>query len=444
MIGATLARYFSMRFFNTIMLVFLTICGMVYVVDFVEMLRRASNRPGITVGFIALLSLLRTPSVAEQVLPFCVLFGTMTAFIELTRRLELIVARAAGVSVWQFLLPPVAIALIIGVASVGLLNPLSAEMKQRADVIETHIFGRNGQSDGDTSLWIRQTSVDGQAFLHADRARDGGTILSGVNAYVYDSKGRFEVKVQADSGRLMPGVWQLKDALISAPGEKATRVGTYLIAANVTPDHLAETFLAPESVPFWALPRLRRETDRAGLEFDQFQPAISNTSGETSAARRDGSDRSGFFVKIFPIWWDRQDGWRWSRRGFRALPPDQDGRRSRLIGPFECFRRSLVAGDCRQHARSAGSPAPGGRLMGRRSCPTDRFAFARAAGHAPGLTRVEPGTPPARLFRRRDLLRRAVARLDSSWLGGIGAKHRGKDKPDTARRPETENVHPGG
>ena len=39
-IGSTLGRYLSLRFFNTIMAVFLAIIGMVYVFDFVEMLRR--------------------------------------------------------------------------------------------------------------------------------------------------------------------------------------------------------------------------------------------------------------------------------------------------------------------------------------------------------------------------------------------------------------------
>ena len=270
MIGPTLARYLSLRFFSTIMLVFLTICGMVYVVDFVELLRRASNRPGVTATFIALLSFLRTPSVAEQVLPFCVLFGTMTAFIDLTRRLELVVARAAGVSVWQFLVPPIGIALLIGVASIGVLNPVSAEMKQKADVFETEIFGRSGQSQGDSSLWMRQTSVDGQAYLHGDTALKGGTILTGVQAYLYDPKGHFDEKVEADSARLLPGVWQLTNALIAMPGEPSQHVGTYLIASDITPDRLAETFLTPEAVPFWALPRLRSEANNAGLDSTSF------------------------------------------------------------------------------------------------------------------------------------------------------------------------------
>ena len=270
MIGVTLGRYLSLRFFNTIMMVFVTICGMVYVVDFVEMLRRAGNRPGITAGFIAMLSFLRTPTVAEQILPFCVLFGTMTAFIDLTRKLELVVARAAGVSVWQFLLPPVAIAVLIGIASVGLLNPVSAGMKQQADAIETRLFGRPGQQEGDTSLWIRQTSVDGQAILHAKESKNDGTLLKGVTAYVYEQNGHFEAKVAADRAELLPGAWKLDNALISAPGETATRVGTYLLAGNIAPQYLAETLLTAESVPFWSLPRVTRETAVAGLDPTSF------------------------------------------------------------------------------------------------------------------------------------------------------------------------------
>lgn len=271
MIGATLGRYLSWRFFSTIMLVFLTICGMVYVVDFVELLRRAANRPGVTASFVALLSFLRTPSVAEQILPFCVLFGTMTAFIDLTRRLELIVARAAGVSVWQFLVPPIGIALFIGIMSVAVLNPMSAQMKQRADIFENEIFGTSGQGSGDdTALWIRQTSIDGQAYLHAKKSAKGGVELTGVEAYLYDPKGEFLEKVTAKTAQLQPGVWQLKDAVVAAPGEPPAKVSTYLIASKVTPNNLAETFLTAESVPFWSLQKMGKEASDAGLDSTGF------------------------------------------------------------------------------------------------------------------------------------------------------------------------------
>ncbi len=269
-IGSTLGRYLSVRFLRTIMAVFLAIIGMVYVFDFVEMLRRTNGMPGVTAGFVAVLSLLRTPSVAEQILPFCVLFGTMTAFLDLSRKFELIVARAAGVSVWQFLVPPVAIALLIGVLSVAMFNPISAEMKQRADAIETQLFGRGGRH-GDTTMWIRQTSVDGEAILRAADSLKSGTLLTSVTAYVYEPDGRFEERVQAERATLLPGVWKLQNAEISAPGEEARQVGTYLLATDLSPDQLSENFLTPDSVPFWSLPRLRQESEQAGLDSTGFR-----------------------------------------------------------------------------------------------------------------------------------------------------------------------------
>src|SRR5208283_5948453 len=112
---------------------------LIYVVDLVEMLRRSGDAPKATAVLMAALSFLRTPTVAEQALPFAVLFGSMIAFLNLSRKLELVVARAAGVSVWQILAPPVFVILIVGAVSFGLYNPASAWMKERSDEIENSV-----------------------------------------------------------------------------------------------------------------------------------------------------------------------------------------------------------------------------------------------------------------------------------------------------------------
>jgi lipopolysaccharide export system permease protein len=266
MIGVTLGRYLSARFFSMIAAVFLTLFGLVYLIDFVETLRRAGDKPGASAGFIAFLAFLRTPAVTEQVLPFCVLFGTMAAFLNLSRRLELIVARAAGISVWQFLVPPLGIALLLGIASVTILNPISAQMKQRADGIENELFGGNGRKEGDTSVWIRQKSVDGQAIIRVDAITNGGSTLKSVTAYVYEPSGRFEARIDADSAKLLPGVWQLQNAKVSSPGEDTQTVGIYLLATTLSPDQVAQTVASPDSVPFWDLPAFREQIETAGLD----------------------------------------------------------------------------------------------------------------------------------------------------------------------------------
>src|SRR5690606_18849554 len=90
----------------TVMALFAVFAGtlvLIFVIDFVELLRQASDVPDISVIPLMIVSLERTPSVAERALPFAVLFGAMAAFLQLSRKLELVVARASGISAWQFL-----------------------------------------------------------------------------------------------------------------------------------------------------------------------------------------------------------------------------------------------------------------------------------------------------------------------------------------------------
>jgi lipopolysaccharide export system permease protein len=266
MIGWTLGRYLSGRFLLTIAAVFLMISGMIYVVDYVELLRRAANIQGISAGYIAYLSALRVPSITEQIMPFCVLFGTMATFLILSRKLELLVARAVGVSVWGLLVPPITIAAVVGIASVVLLNPLYASMKHRADGIEARLFGRNGTKTNDTTVWIRQKSVDGEAFIKAGKVSPDGTALTSATAYVYDHAGAFEQRIEAQAGTLLPGVWLFNHARVIVAGEEDFAAGTYLLATNLSADEVLRGTINPDSVPFWDLLKMRAAADVAGLD----------------------------------------------------------------------------------------------------------------------------------------------------------------------------------
>jgi lipopolysaccharide export system permease protein len=265
MIGRTLGFYFGSRFVKSVAVVFFTIFGLIYMVDFVEMLRRTADIPNVNAIMVAWLSLLHTPTISEQILPFAVLFGAMASFITLTRKLELVVARAAGVSVWQFLTPPIVAALAIGLLAAGVYNPLSATMKQRADEIETGVF-KNKYLIGITSMWIRQKSADGQSILRAEASSDRGMRLANVSAFVFDSNGKFLERVDADDAEMVSGEWRLNHVIVTAPGVDPRRADVYHLATNLLPSQVVQSFVAPESVSFWSLPRLVEDTEGAGLD----------------------------------------------------------------------------------------------------------------------------------------------------------------------------------
>src|SRR3546814_11355952 len=113
-------------------------------------------------------------------MPFTVLFAAMATFWRLTRSHELVVARAAGVSVWQFLLPVLGSSVVIAGLAVSGLNPLAAALLGRYERLEAS-YVHNQQSMlavSETGLWLRQAEDAGQSVIHeigraSGRARVG-------------------------------------------------------------------------------------------------------------------------------------------------------------------------------------------------------------------------------------------------------------------------------
>jgi lipopolysaccharide export system permease protein len=271
MIGFTLGRYLLLRFLFTILAVFGTVFVLIYLVDFLEMMRRAGDTPGGTTALVAKLSLYRTPSVAEQVFPFAVLFGSMAALLQLSRKLELVVARAAGISAWQFLQPGLLLALVLGTASIAVYNPLSAALKQQAADLESTLFARNLQAVANKEVWLRQRSVDGQAVIRAEAAVEGTTGLAQATIFTFDDSGVFQERIEAREAVLHEGFWVLTDVRVISSGVQPQTYATYHLASNLDPSQVRQTFTPAQSVPFWDLPAKIDQTERAGLDATRYR-----------------------------------------------------------------------------------------------------------------------------------------------------------------------------
>lgn len=271
MIGWTLGAYLFRRFSTSIAAVFAAVAALIALLDFIEMFRRLSDIPNGSALEAAYLTALRAPSICEQTLPFVVLAGSMFAFLSLSRRMELIVARAAGVSVWQFLTPPICVGALVGLLSVGAYNPVAALLKQRADAVETSIFGKPGDQNSDAGLWVQQSSVDGQAIIRAGHASDGGAVLADVSVFLFDNDDVYQERVEAARATLLPGRWTLDGAKVYRIGAPPEAHASYILATDLTPAQVTQSFVSPDDVPFWSLPGTIRSTVRAGLDAASYQ-----------------------------------------------------------------------------------------------------------------------------------------------------------------------------
>jgi len=266
-LGGTLVRYFGLRFLSAVLLVFVGIFVLVGLLDYIELMRRASDIPNVSAILVAKTSFYRVPQVTERVMPFCVLIGAMSCYLNLSRRLELVVARSAGMSAWQFISPAVVVAFVLGILATTIYNPVAAVLEEQSKRYEAELFGKASTQmvTSGGPQWVSQRTAEGQAIINAKSSRDQGISLSGVTVFTFDSANHFKQRIEARAAVLEPGVWRLLDARIDALGALPVDVEDYRLKTSLTPEQVRESFATPETVPFWELPLYINIAEHAGL-----------------------------------------------------------------------------------------------------------------------------------------------------------------------------------
>lgn len=263
----SLSRYIGRRFLASIGLVFLVVVGVAFLIDVVNLGERAASRDGTGFGLVLMMSAMRLPYIAQKVLPFAVLFGTMLTYIWLTRTNELIVSRAAGISAWQFLLPSLVLALALGAFVITVFSPLSAAMIARFERLEAeHLRGQESLlSVSPGGLWLREGDAGRQFVIHADRIAQSGAELEQVVIFVFEGEDHFVERVDAGRAVLRDGYWALDDVLVTGPDMTAEEIPHLELATELTVHRIQDSFASPETMSFWALPAFIDTMEEAGF-----------------------------------------------------------------------------------------------------------------------------------------------------------------------------------
>jgi lipopolysaccharide export system permease protein len=254
MIFGTLSRYFFRRYVVTTMWFLIGMSAITFLLDFSETASRISNFPGYTLGGAVLLTAVRLPLILQQTIPFVALFVGITVLIGLNRKYELVVARAAGISVWQFMLPFIAGSLILGVLTVVALNPLAAWGQRQATQFETAWRGQDNAMIRALQVpWLRQISGRDDVIIGAKTVLENGTLLMDAVLVHFDSSGQVILRQDAASAKLEDGYWQLNNVVERKPGEIPVRKASEQLRTNLKQDFIKERLTAPETIGFFDL-----------------------------------------------------------------------------------------------------------------------------------------------------------------------------------------------
>ncbi|MGA3400565.1 MAG: LPS export ABC transporter permease LptG [Acetobacteraceae bacterium] len=269
----TLSIYISRQFVAAFTAMLLALTGLVALFDFLELLRRSTSKPDATFGLVSEIAALRLPYISMQILPFAVLLGGILCFWRLTRSSELIVARAAGVSAWEFLAAPTFCALLFGVLAVTIGSPLSSIMLARAEVMDNtylHPGGGPLALDGG-QLWLRQSdralAPQGVAIIHARDVELHGRQLTanGVSVFRLDGNDRLLARIEATRAVLGPGSWELEGARNLRPDEVPGPTQEISLPTDLTVQRVQESFASPDTLSVWALPGFIALLQRSGF-----------------------------------------------------------------------------------------------------------------------------------------------------------------------------------
>lgn len=271
MIGLTLSRYLFMRYVAITFWFFVGLSALVFIITFTELSGRMGGLPNYSAGLTLALAAMQTPMLMQQAVPFIGLISGMATLISLNRKYELVVARSAGISAWQFLAPICFGALAFGLAALLILNPIAANGFSQGQALEAEIrAGTSWSEDQATAPWIKQRTEEGETIIGARSVLNQGRELAGATFLRIDPEGDIYQRIDARRAFLRDGYWELRDASRIGAGVAPTPIDEMRIATNLTPEFVLERLARPETIPIYELPRKIAAARSFGLGANAF------------------------------------------------------------------------------------------------------------------------------------------------------------------------------
>ncbi len=269
----TLFRYIFGRVLFVFLFTFVTILILIIMMDTVELLRRGTGREGI-VGVLVTMAALHAPSISMKTIPFVMLLSGMWAYMQLARSSELVAARAAGHTYWAAARAGMAAAIAIGLFATTVYGPLSAIALNAYERLESQHLDGNGSLFSVTSegLWLRESRDDGQTVIRASRTNAEGTELRGATFLLFGAGDALLERIDVGRAVLQDGEWALSDVVShrvqygrNAEPPVPVRMAQSVIPTRLTATEIQNSFAAPESISFWALPAAIEGMEKAGF-----------------------------------------------------------------------------------------------------------------------------------------------------------------------------------
>jgi lipopolysaccharide export system permease protein len=287
-IAGRIQRYIFRQCLSSLALTLGIIVLAILLVDVVEQMRTVGSRTQISIETAMTLTLMKTPGLLVETLPFAMLIGSILCYSQLSRRSEIPAVRASGVSAWRFLGPVMVLSVSMGVLMVTVLDPLATRLNEEFVTSREDIMG--GARPSSAGVWLSQGDLqagadedeatgamaNAQAIIHGRTVIGRGEAIENATFWYFrpgplgPQDRVFTHRVDAQRAELKPGFWQLTGVIENRVGGEITRSADLALPTNLSSDTLLSRFASSDTIPFWELPAFIDAGRAAGMDVGEY------------------------------------------------------------------------------------------------------------------------------------------------------------------------------
>lgn len=232
------------------------------------------GRGGYTLVHAAQYVLLSMPRLAYQLFPVVALLGSVIGLGLMAANNELMVMRAAGISIARIALAVLKVGLLWVALAVILGEYVAPPAEKYAQAMRATAVTERFAVTSDHGLWVR----DGRHFIRiADvLAQDQ---VKGVSIYEFDDARRLRTMTIAADGRYTGGAWRLTgiaQSRIDTAGVTTQHLPELAWRSLLTPEMIEVVAVKPDSLSVQGLVNYVRYLEDNGLSAERYRLALWN------------------------------------------------------------------------------------------------------------------------------------------------------------------------
>ena len=278
--GRKLDRYLLIKFIKNFIYFISISLLIVFLVEFVELLRRTSENPNIpSIFYVIYLALLKITESIAYIIPISVFVTTMMTCRGLNKYREMVIIQNTGLHSFRILYPFVFFIILFCAIYFIILNPLFSHATNSYQKIEQEVFrGKLSKTSiSKSGIWLRQGSVNNKIVIRAANFIPERSLFKDATFFIFTKRNNFTERIDVESAQLEKEFWILKNAIINKPNKKVVKIDEYTLKTNLSIKKIEDSFLDPQSLSIWKIPSFIKLLKESGFSATKHQIYLFKT-----------------------------------------------------------------------------------------------------------------------------------------------------------------------